>query len=71
MDKHTFLALAAQHYDQLQAVGKEPDFFTLEASFDKIWTEFGRVVLEKTVGEVPVNQRKKLYAHPLRAHRDS
>jgi len=64
MDRDTFLAIAATHYDNLQAVGQAPNFFTLEELFDKVWTEFGRVVLEKTIGEVPANHRKKLDAQP-------
>ena len=67
MDKQAFLEIAAQHYDSLQAVGKEADFYTLEAEFDKIWTEFGRVVLEKTIGEVPANHRKKTIVGPATA----
>lgn len=67
MDKKAFLEIAAQHYDTLQAVGKEVDFYTLESEFDKIWTEFGRVVLEKTIGEVPANHRKKTTAGPAMA----
>lgn len=59
MDKQAFLKIASQHYDKLKAVGKEPDFFTLESEFDKIWTEFGRQVLEKTVSKVPANPQKK------------
>lgn len=59
MEKDKFLEIAAKHYDKLKAVGQTPDFYTLEAEFDKIWTEFGRVVLENSIGDVPSNRRKK------------
>ncbi len=58
------MAIAATQYDKRQAVGKAPDFFTLEENFDKLWTEFGRVVLEKTIGEVAANHRKKTLCAP-------
>ena len=64
MDKARFLEIAASHYDELKAAGQEPDFYTLEATFDKIWTEFGRQTLEATIGKVPVNTRKKTSSGP-------
>jgi len=58
-NKAKFLEIAARHYDKLESLGQAPDFYSYEAEFDKIWTEFGRVVLEASIGEVPANQRKK------------
>ncbi len=67
MDKNAFLALAATHYDELAAVGQAPDFYPLEATFDRLVTEFGRQVLEQTLGPVPANAQKKTSCGPASA----
>jgi hypothetical protein len=64
MSKQRFLDIAAKHYEELERVGKEPDFFALEGDFDKIWTEFGRQTLEDIIGEVPKDTRKKTSCEP-------
>ena len=58
MTKEAYLALAAAQYDELRAIGQEPDFYTLEEKFDQLWTALGRSVLEQTLGPVPANKQK-------------
>jgi hypothetical protein len=65
MSKETYLALAGAQYEALQAAGKEPDMYTLEATFDALWTELGRDVLEQTLGPVPGDHRKKTSSRPV------
>lgn len=64
MTKEAYLALAAAQYDALQAIGQEPDFYTLEEKFDQLWTTLGRSVLEQTLGPVPANKQKKTLFRP-------
>ena len=64
MTKEAYLALAAAQYDELRAIGQEPDFYTLEEKFDHLWTALGRSVLEQTVGPVPANKQKKTASRP-------
>jgi hypothetical protein len=64
MTKEAYLRLAAAQYDELHALGQEPDFYTLEAKFDQLWTALGRSVLEQTLGPVPANKQKKTLSRP-------
>jgi hypothetical protein len=64
MTKEAYLALAAAQYDELRTLGREPDFYTLEAKFDQLWTALGRSVLEQTLGAVPANKQKKTSSRP-------
>ena len=58
MTKEACLALAAAQYDELRAIGQEPNFYTLEEKFDQLWTALGRSTLEQALGPVPVNKQK-------------
>ena len=73
MTKEAYLALAAAQYEQLRAIGQEPDFYTLEEKFDQLWTALGRSVLEQTLGPVPANKQKKRGPDPVwaRSHRQN
>ena len=59
MSKAEYLALAEQKYDDLQALSTQPTFYDYEKSFEAIWMELGRQVLERNVGTVPADRRKK------------
>ena len=65
MSKETYLALAGAQYEALRAAGQELDMYTLEATFDVLWTELGRSVLEQTLGKVPADHRKKTSSRPV------
>lgn len=59
MTREEFLALAAQRYDELQALNKLDNFYDYEKEFVSLWKDLGREVLEKNLGELPQDKRKK------------
>jgi len=59
MTKEEFLALAAQRYDELQSLNKLDNFYDYEKQFVSLWRDLGREVLEKNIGELPQDKRKK------------
>ena len=52
-------ARAIDSLAQLQALATQPAFYDYEKSFEAIWMEPGRQVLERNVGPVPADRRKK------------
>lgn len=59
MTKEEFLALAEKRYDALRDLNKLDSFYDYEKLFVKLWQDFGREALEKNLGTVPANRRKK------------
>jgi len=59
MTKEEFLQLAGNRYDELQALNKIDNFYDYEKGFVGIWQSLGRSVLEKNLGDVPQDKRKK------------
>jgi len=60
MKKEEFLALAESRYDALRELNKgKVNFYDLEVEFAKLWRELGREVFEKSIGSVPIEERKK------------
>ena len=59
MTKAEFLAIAAEKYEALQKLNEQTNFYDYEKGFDALWIELGRIVLEKNIGEVPKDHRKK------------
>lgn len=59
MTKQEFLEAAASRYDELQALNKVTDFYDYEVEFVRIWRELGKEVLEKNIGELSRDKRKK------------
>ena len=59
MTKEEFLALAGARYDALQKLNKLDSFYDYEKIFVDLWRDLGREVLEKNLGPVPTNRRKK------------
>ena len=59
MSKAEYLALAEQKYDDLQGLSTQPTFYDYEKSFEAIWLDLGRQVLERTLGAVSADRRKK------------
>ena len=64
MTKEEFVALAAQRYDELQALNKLDNFYAYGKEFVSIRKDLGREVLEKNPGEsarrTAVQKRTKL-----------
>lgn len=71
MSKKDFLALAEQKYHDLQQLKEKPTLYDYEKSFDEIWQELGRQVLEKNLSNVPDDRRKKKDENSLRSDRNS
>ena len=65
MSKAEYLALAEQKYTDLQALATQPTFYEYEKSFEAIWMELGRQVLERNIGSVPADRRKKKDDDPI------
>jgi hypothetical protein len=59
MTRDEFLQLAGNRYDELQALNKIDNFYDYEKGFVGIWQSLGRSVLEKNLGAVPKDKRKK------------
>lgn len=59
MTEQEYLALARQKYQELQNLKEEKSFYRYEKTFDEIWTDLGRQVLEKNLSELPADRRKK------------
>ncbi len=59
MSKAEYLALAEQKYNDLQSLNTKLTFYDYEQSFEAIWMDLGRQVLERNVGPLPANRRKK------------
>jgi len=59
MTEDEYMTLARQKYQALQELKSKPTFYDYEKSFDEIWQELGRQVLEKTLSDVPNDRRKK------------
>lgn len=59
MTKEEFLSIAAKKYDGLQALDKIDNLYDYEKEFEKIHKELGQALLEKSLGELPSDRRKK------------
>jgi hypothetical protein len=59
MTKEEFIQLAGSRYDELQALNKLNTLYDYEKAFVGIWQGLGRNVLEKNLGELPNDKRKK------------
>lgn len=59
MTKQEFLDAAALRYDELQALNKITNFYDYEVEFVNIWRDLGREVLEKNIGTLSKDKRKK------------
>ena len=59
MTKEEFLKLASKKYEALSKLNEQKTFYDYEKEFDRIWRELGGEVLQKTIGEVPKDRRKK------------
>ena len=71
MTEDEYIALARQKYHDLQQLKTQPTFYEYEKSFDQIWQDLGRQVLEKSLSDLPVDRRKKKDEHALRTNTHS
>lgn len=70
MTEDEYIALARQKYHDLQQLKAKPTFYEYEKSFDAIWQDLGRQVLEKNLSDVPDDRRKKKDEDALRTNTD-
>ena len=64
MTKEEYLALASEKYEALQKLNTNLNFYDYEKTFDELWTELGRAVLERNIGKIPNDHRKKTLSAP-------
>ena len=70
LSKEEFLELAAHRYDELQALNQLDNFYDYEKGFVDIWQGLGREVLERNIGTLPDNKRKKKEANHYAGNRN-
>ena len=58
MTKSEFMALCEARWSSLETVSQD-NLYDLEKEFSAIWQELGKDVLEKQIGDVPQDHRKK------------
>ena len=59
MTKAEVLEHAGAQYDELQGLNKLDNFYDYEKGFINIWNGLGQSVLEKNLGDLPKDKRKK------------
>lgn len=59
MTKEEFVAISSARYDELQSLNKLDNFYDYEKEFVNIWQDLGRSVLEKNLGTLSKDKRKK------------
>ncbi len=64
MTKEEYLSLASEKYEALQNLNTNLNFYDYEKTFDELWTELGRAILERNIGEIPNDHRKKTLFEP-------
>ena len=67
MTKEQFLSLASHDYDQWSESQKgETDPHEYERSFEELMAKFSQRLFQVSVGEVPLDHRKKNYTNQIR-----
>ncbi len=59
MTREEYLAIAAKHYDQINALNKIDNFYDYEKEFVGIMKDLGQEVLERNISSLPADRRKK------------
>lgn len=54
-----YVAIARQKYQAIQALQDKTSFYDYEKTFETIWMELGKQVLEKTISRPREDRRKK------------
>ena len=65
MTREEYLAIAAKHYDQINALNKIDNFYDYEKEFVGIMKDLGQEVLEKNISSLPADRRKKKHLPSL------
>lgn len=64
MTKTQYLELASQRYDKFRELNKIDNFYDYEVAFVKILDDLGREIIEKNLGEIVKDKRKKKTSQP-------
>jgi len=59
VSEEEFVALARAKYHDLQQLDTQPTFYQYEQSFELIWQDLGRQVLQASLSKIPNDRRKK------------
>lgn len=59
MTKKEYMLLCEAQWKDIDKVSNNNTLYDLEKDFVEVWQKLGREVLEKSVGELPTNHRKK------------
>jgi uncharacterized membrane protein len=59
MTKEEYLQLAGKRYDEFNALNKIDNFYDYEKSFEQIINSLGKEILEKNIGPLSKDRRKK------------
>lgn len=59
MTKEEYLLIAAERYDKFVALKDKDNFYDYEKEFVNILNDLGREVMEKNLGELSKDKRKK------------
>ncbi len=63
MTKAEYLELASQRYDKFKELNKIDNFYNYEVEFVNILNDLGREILEKNLGTLAKDKRKKKPHH--------
>jgi len=66
MTKEEYLEIASRHWDSIDSLKEKENFYDYEATLDGIMVSLGRDVLEKSLGSLSSNRRKKKKRNTLR-----
>jgi hypothetical protein len=59
MNKEEFIKVCESKFDSIKSLNELDNFYDYETQFVKLWHEVGRTVLEKNLGELSADKRKK------------
>ena len=66
MTKEELLATVGRYYDSLQGLNKLDNFYDYEKAFVAITRNMNREILEKNLGGLPADHRKKNFRNDFR-----
>ena len=69
ISEEEFLAQAKKRYQAIAKLSNIKSYYDYEKTFDRIWTDYGREVLERSISE-PSKDRRKKKLITLRKDRD-
>lgn len=64
MTENEFIELARKKFQAIKSLENSETFYEHEKNFDQIWVELGADILEKSLGELPKDKRKKKRYRP-------